>query len=458
VNLHGPVRVADAVSSGTATITLSFDAWKEVRVAATTHSVTVLPPKPAPKTEPVAPNLVATLVHPEKKASTGQLEFSKDGKRLFVSGYPSGVVQIWEVASRKELRRFETPPGTRGTSHYAILAPDWKRLYVPVDERTVQNIELDGKRHRRFDRSGDIRVWDVESGKEGAQLRSTRGASVLYAYSAPGGRFLVAIEADGYDTSHEAPEPRAVVWDLVTGSKRILGEGFYQPSFSPDGKTVAVVREEYVAGKHTNSRVCVLDFTTGKERASLNWPEKERWFSIGPISPDGKVVAVYVGGKMGAPLEIWFRDAKTLADRGRLTGKGDPERAGWGGPGQFTSDSRCFVSTDLEGNVLVWDVRGQKLERSIPLGGGTSCGRFALNPDGNTVAVAWMPKSDTRPGDEPDPQDLPQPRISLIDLAGNAPPRILIAPHGYAGTVAFSPDGKTLAFGSSGAVHLFDLR
>jgi hypothetical protein len=34
---------------------------------------------------------------------------------------------------------------------------------------------------------------------------------------------------------------------------------------------------------------------------------------------------------------------------------------------------------------------------------------------------------------------------------------VLIAPHGYVGGLAFSPDGKKLAFGGAGAVHLFDL-
>jgi hypothetical protein len=47
--------------------------------------------------------------------------------------------------------------------------------------------------------------------------------------------------------------------------------------------------------------------------------------------------------------------------------------------------------------------------------------------------------------------------VSLIDLAGDAPPRVLVAPHGYVGGLAFAPDGKTLAFGGGGAVHLFDL-
>jgi hypothetical protein len=47
--------------------------------------------------------------------------------------------------------------------------------------------------------------------------------------------------------------------------------------------------------------------------------------------------------------------------------------------------------------------------------------------------------------------------VSLVDLAGDAPPRVLIAPKGYVGGLAFSPNGKLLAFGGAGAVQLFDL-
>jgi len=85
--------------------------------------------------------------------------------------------------------------------------------------------------------------------------------------------------------------------------------------------------------------------------------------------------------------------------------------------------------------------------------------RLALSPDGRTLAVGWMPLVDSSLNLwGTDPQDLPQPRVSLIDLDGRRAPRVLVAPHGYPGAVAFSPDGKTLAFGGAGAVHLFDLR
>jgi hypothetical protein len=70
-----------------------------------------------------------------------------------------------------------------------------------------------------------------------------------------------------------------------------------------------------------------------------------------------------------------------------------------------------------------------------------------------------MPKIDPEleAAREPDPEDLPQPRVSLLDLTGNSAPRVLVAPHGYTGSLAFSPDGRLLAFGGAGAVHLFDV-
>jgi WD40 repeat protein len=457
VNFDGPVRVTEAAGPGSATITLSFDAWKGAPVASTTHSLAVLASKGGPKEEPVAPNLITSFIHPERKASIRTVTFSADGSRLFAAGYPSGTVQIWDVASRKEIRRIDTPPGLRVSANYAVLAPDWKTLYVPVDKRAVKAFERDGKKMYRIDYSGKIRAWDVASGRELDSLQPPVGTAPIAAMLGPDGRRLVSVERSSYDASGPEPNDVTVVWDLATAIRRKLCEGFSTVSFAPDGKTYICSQND---NKAQTSVMQVLELATGKELSKVGSPEKGRHFSIGQISSDGLVLTASLSSKdKGAPIEVWFLDARTLADRGKLVAQGDPGRYGLG-PGRLTPDGKRYVLLDGVGNALVWNVAEKKLERTLPMGDGRQSWRLAVSPDSETLAVAWAPKGDAdiENAQDPDPRDLPQPRVSLIDLSGKSPPRVFITPHGYnVGGLTFSPDSKTLAVGGAGAVHLFDV-
>ena len=454
MNLDGPVRVADAAGSGTATVTLSFDNWTGAKVAPTTYPVQVAPKQTA-KAEPVADNLVGTLVHPDRKAIVSTVMYSADGTRLFATGYPSGAVQIFDAGSRKELRRIETPAGFRGSAEYALPTPDWKTLYVPVEKRKVKSVEKAGKQVTRIENTGSIRVWDLTTGEEQAALRPPDGYAPVFAKLSPDGNTLVCIESPSYDADPEGLPPPDVtaVWDLRTRTRRKLADGFRVPVFAPDGKTLAVEDRGY---ESKTSNVRLLALATFKELARLDSPEKDRHFSLGSVSSDGAVLAVSLGGRKGAPREVWFRDAKTLADRGRFVADGNPDRYGWGA-GAFTPDGSRYVILGAKGRVAVWNVGEKKVERTFELE--SEAWQLAVSPDGKTLAVPWTPKSDLRESGvrDPDPQDYPQPRVTLFDLVGKAPPRTLVGRHGFTGGVAFRPDGKALAFGSSGGVHLFDL-
>jgi WD40 repeat protein len=415
------------------------------------HSVTVLPAKPRHE-EAIAANLIGSLAHPKPGANLLQLAFSPDGKKLFGSGYTSGVVQIWDIPSHKELRRIETPAGYRSSAEYALLSNDWKKLYVWCNTRSVKRFEAGGKKRYRTDFAGNIRVWEIQSGKELPPIQPTPGSAPDFARLSPDGHFLVSNDA-GWDPLKSELKYTTVVRNLESGHQWRC-DGTAIPSFSHNARTMVVRLDDNEAN---TSVIKVLDLLTGKQLARLNGAEKDRSFSIEAIAPDDSIVAVMLGRKKGAPTEIWFRDARTLEDRGKLIATGDPDRYGWT-CGVFTLDSKQFVTFDGTGQALIWDVARQKIERAVRFGADRTPQHVVLSPDGHTVAVAWAPKAEAEDlDDDPDPRDLPQPRVSLIDLKGSAPPRLLIAPHGYVGALAFSPDGKTLAFGSAGAVRLFDL-
>ena len=94
---------------------------------------------------------------------------------------------------------------------------------------------------------------------------------------------------------------------------------------------------------------------------------------------------------------------------------------------------------------------------SIPLPGtGNSGWRLAFGGGGRLVAIPWAPRVDPElwKMTNPDPQDFPQPRVTVLDLTGAAPPRTLIAPPGFVGGAALSPDGKTVALGTTGGGSL----
>ena len=240
------------------------------------------------------------------------------------------------------------------------------------------------------------------------------------------------------------------VWDLASGKKRLLGKGPGRALFLPDGKAVLVGFLDIVERK---SSVKLISLATGKILAERPCPDKERVFSLGALSPDGSLLAVRLGGKRAAPAETRFLDARTLEERGTLVGKGNPDGFGWS-EGAFTPDGKRYVALDGAGNALVWDIAGKKVVRTIRYAPNAGWAQ-AISPDGKTLAVSWRPATEDEDG--LGPQELAQPRVALLDLRGKKPARTLFAPPGQPGTLAFSPDGKLLAFGGTGAVHLFDL-
>src|SRR5262249_22449228 len=160
---------------------------------------------------PIAVNLDASLIHPDRSANVFTVRFSPDGDRLFTAGYPSRIVQIWDVANRKEIRRIDTPSGLPGSAGYAQITPGWSTLYVPVQKSSVRRMEREGKSFNRVEYGGEIRVWDVRSGKEKAPLPASERSGPSTTKIAPNGQLLVCLELRSYDVLVDTPKGKTVV-------------------------------------------------------------------------------------------------------------------------------------------------------------------------------------------------------------------------------------------------------
>ncbi len=377
------------------------------------------------------------------------VRYSVDGSRLFTAGYPSGVLQFWDSASGKEVRRIETPAGYRGSADYAHLPADWSTVYVPWEKRKVVNFQKDGKRDWRIDMDGAILVYDTATGRQRPALKPAPGHSVVTCYLSPDGHKLVALERSSFHRGKDAANT-VILWDTEKGIHRPLGEGYPMVAFTADST-------RFLMSLHMDKPefgVLKLFTSDGTEIAELDRVEGQR-ISSPMLAPDGKRFVVQEGkGRIDRPamLRVWDLSSPKRIASFPPGGKFPFGATAW------SPDSRRLAAVDYNGGVRVWDVVTGHLLLQKRFGETMRTVQVAFSPDSRRLAVEGLPKGESAEDRDPDPSDLPQPRVFLFDLASpTTEPEVVVCPHGYTGGLAFAPDGKTLAVGGAGAVHLFDM-
>jgi hypothetical protein len=84
------------------------------------------------------------LAHPNRTANVWRVAFTPGGQ-LFTAGYPSGVIQVRDPTSGKEVWRIDSPRGYRGGADYALTPAGFSRLYVPIEGRKGRRDSSDPK-------------------------------------------------------------------------------------------------------------------------------------------------------------------------------------------------------------------------------------------------------------------------------------------------------------------------
>jgi RNA polymerase sigma factor (sigma-70 family) len=333
----------------------------------------------------------------------GTLAFSADGKRLASVG-DAAAVHVWDLTTGKEVASL--PEAHQAALAGLIYSPDGRTVVTVSDDHTV-------------------RLWEAATGRQQRLLKGHTAAVRGLAF-APGGQTLVSADHDGV----------LRLWDVATGKElrtietvaRTAGVyfGICPVAFSPDGKTLASWGDD--------RRLHILDVATGKEQAGRpvvlsglppvpagrpnDFPSEEVQIQAVALSPDARTAAAAVRHA------LYLVDVATGQELLKLHGHGGPVSLA------FAPDGRTLASGGWDKTVQVWDVASGKL--LVRVEGLDFVNAVAVAPDGRTAAAAtgWANGA-----------------IVLLDVRTGQTLLRLQGHESFAATLAFAPDGKTLASG-----------
>jgi WD40 repeat protein len=250
------------------------------------------------------------------------------------------------------------------------------------------------------------------------------------------------------------------LWDVASGQKLKTLKGHADlvgsVAFSPDGKTLA--------SGSADKTIRLWDVATGQKLKTLKG--KLGWVSVLAFSPDGRMIASQNDDKS---ITLWEvdsgRELKTL--RGDL---------GWVNFIAFSPDGKTLAGGSEDAKIMMWDLVSEQVLRTFK-GHSSSPRSGAFSSDGKTLAtgsglvrlwnlntaqelktlngvgsVAFSPDDRTLASGGSDNS------IKLWDVASGQELKTLKGHSDSVTSVAFSPDGRTLASGGSdNSIKLWDV-
>ncbi|MGH9772286.1 MAG: WD40 repeat domain-containing protein [Candidatus Acidiferrales bacterium] len=261
----------------------------------------------------------------------GRLCFTKDGTQI-ITNNEDDRAQWWDVVSGKLLRQISDVSDISPSGRY-LRGSEMGTCFIRDLETNKEVIHADNVKDYWSNRTGgcfscdesmfavpgndtkSIRLWQLPAGRElpSLHLPYMLSSAIIgngFDFSPDGKHFAAWVDSGENDTTIS----HLCIWnDVAHVNPDHVLDGISGPlAFSPNGEVVAacVGLPTYRFGRRLPS-VVFIDAKSGQERFRLPMQQPE----IGYIcfSPDGKTVAIAVGGSLGSgSIQLWNLDSKTM--------------------------------------------------------------------------------------------------------------------------------------------------
>ena len=417
------------------------------------------------------------------------IAFSPDGRFIASGGgkfkFHEGF-QLWETATGQKAAGIDNlPPASAlqfsGDEKTLISLGTWGDSISILDVETKQGIVMNiherswevikrrrvpepyALTHDKFavgGQNGKIQLWDTTTGEQlstlsghGEDLKNPlieKFREIIQGQSSvpEGNNHVLVLEfsPDGTKLASGSKDKTVRLWNTDTGDELAIlrkHTGWTNVlAFSPNGKRLA--------SGSTDKRVHLWDTDTGELITTLTGHLNS--IAALSFSPDGRTFA---SGSTDGTIRFWNTET------GDLLPLNITEHTAWVKAVSFIKDSSTLASVAFNGVITFWDLRTfQKTDLQVT-GHRDLLPTLALSPDGTKLASVgakatmffkagqgsaistWMPDRQVRLTDVTTGREL----ATLNETNAGAHP---------SSSMAFSPDGKTVAFGSSGKIHLWN--
>lgn len=328
------------------------------------------------------------------------VDFSPDGQTLAIAG-GKGRVELWDVATRKELRELRDPGAATSPEPLAFVrfSPDGATVAAGPQEQN------------------HVTLWSTSTGR-------LVGRPITVRPPGTGGAQWISFSPDSRQIVVPGAAGTVGIWGVVTG-RRVgrplrIGQADVEAAIFADGGRTIIASDD-------SGSVTVVERRTGR-RIRPPWSVGDKPAAALDLSPDGRLLAV---ASYAGPVYLW--DVRTGAPYGSLVADTSPVN-----DLEFSPDGRTLASGHLR-SAVVWNISGEQVIGK-PLGGPTDLiGDVAFSPDGKWIVAGKLDGS------------------TAVYHTSTRRQALRIDGRSLVTAVAFHPDGKLVAVGTiDGKVRLFD--